>query len=241
MRLEKRNVPFVQIANEVLYRADISLKAKGLYAYMFSKPIDWDFSADRISNECKEERKTILNTLKELKRAGLVVSKRQGNGRMLYFMDYSEQPDKLTGSLFITPQESHSTKVARWQKGTVAKGHGGDLVLVSNKDGESNIEKESNTELSPSGEIIKFIELFKPINPTVGRLYGRKNERLAAENLLKLKPLEDWVEFMTRYFFRLSNDRYCPRATTPLQLEAKLGAIIVFGQQLKSGGKMLTV
>ena len=38
MKLVKQNVPFTMVANEVLKDPKLSFKAKGLYAYLFSKP-----------------------------------------------------------------------------------------------------------------------------------------------------------------------------------------------------------
>lgn len=150
MKLSRTNVPFTQIANEILYRSSLSLKAKGLYAYLFSKPPDWDFAAERIAIECKEERKTILATLKELEKSGLLKRNRLSSGRVEYHIGYGEEPDRLTGTLFTTPQESLSTKKAPRQKGTVQKWHGAEIVPVSNTYSDTNTEVESNIGRTPS-------------------------------------------------------------------------------------------
>ena len=50
----------------LLYSDKISFKAKGLYTYMQAKPDGWEFSADRISEECKEGREAIQSGLLEL-------------------------------------------------------------------------------------------------------------------------------------------------------------------------------
>lgn len=50
----------------LLYSDKISFKAKGLYTYMQAKPDGWEFSADRISDECKEGREAIHAGLLEL-------------------------------------------------------------------------------------------------------------------------------------------------------------------------------
>lgn len=41
---KKQALPFTQIVNAVLEDKRISLKAKGLYAFMFSKPDNWSFN-----------------------------------------------------------------------------------------------------------------------------------------------------------------------------------------------------
>jgi len=50
-RLQKAATDFTQVSNRVLTDVRLSWKSKGLYAYLFSKPDNWNFSADRIKNE----------------------------------------------------------------------------------------------------------------------------------------------------------------------------------------------
>ena len=57
---------FAQTPNEMLYRDDISMKAKGLFAYLQSKPQWWDFSIKRISKEIQEWKTATSTGLKEL-------------------------------------------------------------------------------------------------------------------------------------------------------------------------------
>ena len=70
---------FGVIPHNVLYDANISLKAKGLYAYMQSKPDGWEFSAERISNECSEGRDAVRAALIELETAGYLTRYRKKN------------------------------------------------------------------------------------------------------------------------------------------------------------------
>lgn len=53
--------------NCLLVDPGISMKAKGLYVYIQSKPDDWDFSGDRIAkNETSDGRASIYAGLDEL-------------------------------------------------------------------------------------------------------------------------------------------------------------------------------
>lgn len=52
--------------NALLNQSDISLKAKGLFAYIQSKPDGWDFSSERIANDHTDGRDGIRSALKEL-------------------------------------------------------------------------------------------------------------------------------------------------------------------------------
>lgn len=85
---KKQVIPFTQVPNNLLYDPDISFKAKGLWAYMNAKPDGWNFSADRISMETKEERKAILAGLKELSGAGYITAKKLKDGRIEYTLHW---------------------------------------------------------------------------------------------------------------------------------------------------------
>lgn len=84
----KQQVPFTQVPNELLYNPNISFKAKGLWAYMNAKPDGWNFSADRIALETKEERKSILAGLKELAEHGYITAKKRSDGRIEYTLHW---------------------------------------------------------------------------------------------------------------------------------------------------------
>lgn len=89
MKLNRQQIPFTMVANEVLYRSDLSFKAKGMFAYLFSKPEDWDFSGERIVKETKDGRKSVYAALLELQQAGLLKRNRQTTGRMEYVISYA--------------------------------------------------------------------------------------------------------------------------------------------------------
>ena len=84
----KQVVPFTQVPNNLLYNPEISFKAKGIWAYMSAKPDGWHFSADRIAEETKEERKAILAGLKELSGAGYITAKKLKDGRIEYTLHW---------------------------------------------------------------------------------------------------------------------------------------------------------
>lgn len=68
----KLDVPFGVVPNKLLNNSNISLKAKGLYGFMQSKPIGWKFSAKNIANQNKESVDSISNGLKELEKFGFL-------------------------------------------------------------------------------------------------------------------------------------------------------------------------
>lgn len=86
--LIKQIIPFTQVPNGLLYNPDISFKAKGIWAYMSAKPEGWNFSADRIAEETKEERRSILSGLRELSDNGYITAKKLGSGRIEYTLHW---------------------------------------------------------------------------------------------------------------------------------------------------------
>ncbi|MCK5061738.1 hypothetical protein KAR28_04255 [Candidatus Parcubacteria bacterium] len=88
-KLKKQDTGFTQIKNSVLNDKNLSLKAKGLFAYLFSKPDDWDFHGDRIQKDSKGGRKIIFSALKELEDLGYLERKKLSNGRMEYHIKHS--------------------------------------------------------------------------------------------------------------------------------------------------------
>ena len=51
----------------------LSLKAKGIWAYMKSKPANWDFSAKRIAMDNKDETKSVQRGMKELEKCAHLI------------------------------------------------------------------------------------------------------------------------------------------------------------------------
>ena len=62
----------------------LSLKAKGIWAYMKSKPGNWDFSAKRIAMESRDETKSVQRGMKELEECGYLSKQKLSNGRVHY-------------------------------------------------------------------------------------------------------------------------------------------------------------
>lgn len=62
----------------------ISAKAKGVWAYMRSRPHGWDFSALRIAQAMKDGRNAVLGAMKELEVAGYLFRERLKSRRVVY-------------------------------------------------------------------------------------------------------------------------------------------------------------
>lgn len=67
------------IPNDLVNNPEISLRAKGLFAFIQSKPEGWDFSADRISKQTKEGLQAVISALKELEKSGYLLREKIQN------------------------------------------------------------------------------------------------------------------------------------------------------------------
>lgn len=104
MRLKKGDkVPYAQIANEILFDRELSLKAKGLYAFMYAKPDGWNFTSRSMASQLKEETKAIQRILRELKEFGLISYKKNSNGTGVYTIHNTvKKPKSQNGTLGLS-------------------------------------------------------------------------------------------------------------------------------------------
>lgn len=86
--LKKCKVPFGIVPNELLNNKEVSMKSKGLFAFMQSKPEGWNFSVEKLSFLCKESKLSISKGLQELESFGFLTREKHqsGNG---FTVDYS--------------------------------------------------------------------------------------------------------------------------------------------------------
>lgn len=87
--------PFTVVPNQVLNSMDISLSAKGMYAYMKSKPDNWNFTIRSMAKQLKEGQTAISSAVKELRDAGLVTYKKNTDGTGIYFVHASFPRESL--------------------------------------------------------------------------------------------------------------------------------------------------
>ena len=104
---------YATIPNQLLNDKSISLKAKGMYAFIQSKPDDWDFSAEKISHQLKEGLPTVQSTLKELEQNGYLHRFRFQNKKGYWDVEYelfesSTMPNIYDNSkVYINPDKEN--------------------------------------------------------------------------------------------------------------------------------------
>lgn len=90
---------YATIPNELLNDSIISLKAKGMYAYIQSKSENWDFSAERISKQLKEGLPSVKSALQELEFNGYLVRRRFQNNKGFWEVEYILYENPVAGNL----------------------------------------------------------------------------------------------------------------------------------------------
>lgn len=77
IRVVKRDHPYVMIDKTALEDPRLSFRAKGLHAYLLSKPDDWTPNREQLASVSKEGRDAVEIALKELKTCGYFERKRE--------------------------------------------------------------------------------------------------------------------------------------------------------------------
>lgn len=90
---------YATVPNLLLNDSNISLKAKGLYAFIQSKPDNWEFSAERISSQLKEGLPSIKASLQELEKFGYLTRDRYQNLQGYWEVEYTLFENPAVGFL----------------------------------------------------------------------------------------------------------------------------------------------
>ena len=146
---QKQSVGFTQVSNNVLKNPLMSLKAKGLFSYLYSKPDGWDFSARRIADELKESEKTVRAILKELESYEYLVRNREGSGRMTYHLFHSLEDTLIEPcgkNNLVGQKPCGKNDLGQKRLGAVS-------TAVSNTDKQVIKKEQSNKEITKKMEI----------------------------------------------------------------------------------------
>lgn len=104
---------------------------------------------------------------------------------------------------------------------------------------EGNTYKETHlfaiSEEIADENLNSLIKLFEPLNPSYERLFSNRTQRSALERLVKKYTFAK-MSAMIKALPEIVTQKYAPRVTTPLQLEEKLGQILIFIKQNNKKG-----
>ena len=69
--------------------SSVSMKAKGLFGYMKTKPFNWDFSCKRIAKEMRDSIDAVQSAMRELEGLGYLNRMKLGSGRLVHTLSAS--------------------------------------------------------------------------------------------------------------------------------------------------------
>ena len=161
--LRKSKNPYGSSPRKLLEDKNISLKAKGIYAFMECKIDGWNFTASSMASQLKESRKTILVAMQELKANGWLTyhKNRDGSGVYVLIGNYVTSPQPENDSMLL---QSHSPKSTRCKNDTVPKT---DCINKKDYSNKNNLSNKNNKHIQRQ---LNEIENFKPNATSLERL-----------------------------------------------------------------------
>ena len=161
--LRKPKNPYGSSPRKLLEDRNISLKAKGIYAFMECKIDGWNFTASSMASQLKESRKTILVAMQELKANGWLTyhKNRDGSGVYLLIGNYVTSPQPENDTMLL---QSHSPKSTRCKNDTVPKT---DCINKKDYSNKNNLSNKNNKHIQRQ---LNEIENFKPNATSLERL-----------------------------------------------------------------------
>jgi len=150
------------IPNELLNNPKISLKAKGLFAYLQSKPDEWRFSKEKIAFQTKDGKDGVKSALQELEKWGY-----------LRRIPSKNKKGKWTGYDYILA-EKPSAENPSTEKPSAEKG-----VAYSNKDISNKDNSKKDNTLITNGDLEKS-------PPKSSKKIKRKDFRVPAETYKRI-------------------------------------------------------
>lgn len=144
IRVKKHESNFVVLYKEILENPEISLKAKGLWAFCMSKPDDWVFEIAQLQRTLKEGEKALISAIDELIQFGYCF-RVQPRGEKGMF----EEVDYEIYELSQLKESLHSLKESLPEPGLRAAGYrvADNAPILNNK--KTKDIRDNNTPLSP--------------------------------------------------------------------------------------------
>ena len=132
---------FTQVPNAIITTPRLSAKAKGLWAYLASKPTGWNFSSERMAQEFVDGRDSIRAGLRELESVGLL-KRRTRNAKDGQFETEYEITNKMTAD--------GKTDDGKSGAGKTVDGKPGDIVIKNKVIKKEEIKNKDNLMSAPA-------------------------------------------------------------------------------------------
>jgi hypothetical protein len=114
IRIKKHQANYVCLQKEILENDQISLKAKGFWAFCMAKPDDWEFKLKNLIKTLLEGREAIYKALQELIKFGYCrrIQNKDAYGRWTTvdyeILETSQLKEKLPQTCFPDPDNRHT-------------------------------------------------------------------------------------------------------------------------------------
>lgn len=170
----KINKNYGVVPNEILNSQEISFKAKGLFAYIQSKPDGWEFSSERISSQTNEGLTSVRSGLKELESAGFLIRRKFHNEYGYFEVEYIlfDKTSEVENPMFGNPMSGNPT-----------------LENYINNSNKEISKKESVNKSNSKKDLFLESDFFKEIFERLWVSYGRKGSK--KESLNQVKKLNE--------------------------------------------------
>jgi hypothetical protein len=110
-----RTARFTVLSNDLLEDENLSFKARGLLAYLLSRPDGWHTDARQLAEHSTDGRTAVLSGLRELEEAGYLI-RQQCRDEKGQFYSYCEIRDEPTGVRFPDSGEADSREPDSYTK-----------------------------------------------------------------------------------------------------------------------------
>lgn len=219
--IKKHEIPFTQVPNCVLTDIRISLKAKGLYAYLLSKPDDWEFHTECILEEIREGATAFYSAIKELIEAGYVIRYQinengQFSGTVYEFIDVWSQKTPCSENL---DTEKTNTPTYNYNNKYINNKYNNNLSVAN--------EKIDEEEISLYKDADKIIHRLQDIlNKHFNRFFPARSWKEQVVKLMKLdKVPADRIFEALDWYEKHIGETYTPVIQSGRSLREKFGSI----------------
>ncbi len=155
IRTLKDEDPYARISRSLLQDDSLSYEARGLAAYLLSKPENWEIEVSDLIKQSPDGRDKIYRVLKELERSGYLKRERERGktghlGKVCYVLFESKNLANLSTSGFATSGKTISGKTTS----------GKPAPYIERKEQTKELTNEREKYMSPDGDGAVCREVF---------------------------------------------------------------------------------
>jgi hypothetical protein len=216
---------YTTIANFALNDPTLSLKAKGLWSFIMTKPDNWKINYRGLATQLKEGKDAILAALKELEDSGYLVrgTVRNNDGKF-------ETGD---ATLYEKPRAGNPGTVNQRTKVTTEQVNT-DKVTSTNVEGTSSLLAPIPKQTFGNPEVSEIIQSFeKTMEIKLNRV---TYQRRAASTLIK-RYGKDVVLQGIAAAAACTEDQYAPHISSLEELQDKWNKLIIYYRKKKGNNK----